>query len=141
MERVRLSFDLVLWGISGLFAGVAPVIRSWASLIVSPSRFVEDGQTLKWFAGESLVREDDGVDVTQNPSVEQWNKVQIESCFYLQVDDGIGPYAFHWVQFQVPLKVAGVQSGYRQTMSKSSLETRGDQVTEDNATFRTVVQG
>ena len=43
----KLSFGLELGGITWFSAGVAPVVRPGASLVVSPGGFVEDRQALE----------------------------------------------------------------------------------------------
>lgn len=57
-EEVRaelsVGFIVGLASIARLFAGVAPVVRLRAGLVVTPGGLVEDGKTLKGLAGQGL---------------------------------------------------------------------------------------
>lgn len=53
-HKLSVGFVFGLAGIAGLFARVAPIVRLRARRVVAPRRLVEDGQTLKRFAGKGL---------------------------------------------------------------------------------------
>lgn len=42
---------------------------------------------------------------------------------HLQIDDCICPYALHGVQFQITLKISGIEPWNWQTVAKTSLES------------------
>lgn len=52
--ELSVGFVFGLAGITWLFAGVAPIVRLGARLIMPPRRLVEDRQTLKGLTGQSL---------------------------------------------------------------------------------------
>lgn len=52
--ELSVGFVFGLAGITWLFAGVAPVVRLGARLVMPPRRLVEDGQTLEGLTGQSL---------------------------------------------------------------------------------------
>lgn len=53
-----VGFVFGLAGITRLFAGVAPVVRLGAGLVMPPRRLVEDRQTLKGLTGKGLQTEE-----------------------------------------------------------------------------------
>lgn len=53
-RQLSVGFVVGLAGIARLFAGVAPVVRLGAGLVMSPGRLVEDRKALEGLAGQGL---------------------------------------------------------------------------------------
>lgn len=78
--ELSVSFVFGLAGIAGLFAGIAPIVRFGAGLVMPPRRLVEDGESLKRFTGQGL-----------------------------QINDCICANTLHRIELQIPLEVSGIQ--------------------------------
>lgn len=54
-RQLSVGFVVGLAGIARLFAGVAPVVRLGAGLVMSPGGLVEDRKSLEGLAGQGLI--------------------------------------------------------------------------------------